>query len=204
MKKNMVGGPSIIFHRYHEAGKTKIREKEMKDQGKEPKVCEKIIGYDTNALYRWALMQDAPTGSYTRRREETNFKKESSVRMADEWLEWEAKQCNIQIRYRLKDTEKRIGDRQLPVDGFHSPSRTMFQFQGIYCTTPPPNTHIPSTLIILINFVSKFYFQVATGRVITATLLRERFLTKSAKSPWPNCVKRRRRIHNTSVKKALT
>ena len=45
-KKNMVGGPSIIYHRYHEAGKTTIREKEMKDQGKEPKMCEKIVGYD--------------------------------------------------------------------------------------------------------------------------------------------------------------
>ena len=84
MKKNMVGGSSIIFHRYHEAEKTKIRENEMKDQGKEPKVCEKIIGYDANALYLWALVQDAPTGSHTRRREETNFKKETSVRMADE------------------------------------------------------------------------------------------------------------------------
>ena len=204
MKKNMVGGPSIIFHRYHEAGKTKIREKEMKDHEKEPKVCEKIIGYDANALYLWALMQEAPTGTFTRRREETNFNKESSVRMANEWLKWEAKQRNIQIRHRLNDTEKRIGDRQLPVDGFHSQSRTVFQFQGMYCTTPlppsPPPPPLPHTPIILINFVSKFYFQVATGTVITATLLRERFLTKSAKSPG----QRRRRIQNTSVKKVLT
>ena len=36
-KKNMVGGPSIIFHRYHNAGKTRIREIEMKDQGKQAK-----------------------------------------------------------------------------------------------------------------------------------------------------------------------
>ena len=82
----------------------------MKDQGKEPKVCEKIIGYDANALYLWALMQDAPFGPFTRRREVTNFKKESSLRMASEWLEWEAKQRNIQIRHRLNDREKRIGD----------------------------------------------------------------------------------------------
>ena len=61
----------------------------------------------------------------------------------------------------------------------------MFQFQGMYCTPPPlhTHTHTHSTLISLINFVSKFYFQVATGTVITATLLRERFLTKSAKKP---------------------
>ena len=116
----------------------------MKDQGKEPKVCENIIGYDANALYLWALMQDAPTGSHTRRREETIFKKESSVRMADEKLEWEAKQRNIQIRHRLNDTEKLIGDRQLLFDGFHSQSRAVFQFQGMYCTThppPPPHKH---------------------------------------------------------------
>ena len=49
-KKNMVGGPSIIFHRHHEAGKTNIRDKEMEDQGKKPKMCQKIVGYDANAL----------------------------------------------------------------------------------------------------------------------------------------------------------
>ena len=78
----MVGGPSIIFHRYHEKDKTKIREREITDQGKEPKMCQKIVGYDANALYLWAIMQNMPTGSFTRRREETNFKKESSTKMA--------------------------------------------------------------------------------------------------------------------------
>ena len=36
-KRNMVGGPSIVFHCYHEKEKTKIREKEMKAQQKDPK-----------------------------------------------------------------------------------------------------------------------------------------------------------------------
>ena len=36
LKKNMVGGPSIIFHHYHKAGNTKIRD-EIKCQGKEAK-----------------------------------------------------------------------------------------------------------------------------------------------------------------------
>ena len=70
----MVGEPSIIFHRYHEAGETKIRDKEVKDLGKEPKTCQKIVGYDVNALYLWAIMQHMPTGSFTRRRKETGFK----------------------------------------------------------------------------------------------------------------------------------
>ncbi|CAH3132563.1 unnamed protein product [Porites lobata] len=130
-KKNMVGGPSIIFHRYHEAGKTKIREREITDQGKEPKMCQKIVGYDANALYLWAIMQNMPTGSFTRRREETNFKKESSTKMATEWLEWKAHEGGIFIRHQMNNTEKRIGERRLPVDGFHGPSHTVFQFHGL-------------------------------------------------------------------------
>ena len=55
-KENMVGGPSIIFYRYHEAGITKIREREMERQGRDPKVCQKIVGFDANALYLWANM----------------------------------------------------------------------------------------------------------------------------------------------------
>ena len=39
-KENIVGGPSIIFNRYHEAGETFIRNNANK-------TCQKIIGYDT-------------------------------------------------------------------------------------------------------------------------------------------------------------
>ena len=84
IRDNNTGGPSIIFHCYHEAGKTKIREAE---KGQAAKLCEKIVGYDANALYLWALMQNVPTGSYTRRMAENELKPKSSVRMAIEWLE---------------------------------------------------------------------------------------------------------------------
>ena len=131
-KKNMVGGPSIIFHRYHEEDKTKIRDREITDQGKEPKMCQKIVGYDANALYLWAIMQNMPKGSFTRRREETNFKKESSTKMATEWLEWKAHEGGIFIRHQMNNTEKRIGERRLPVDGFHGPSQTVFQSYGCW------------------------------------------------------------------------
>ena len=65
VKDNIVGGPAIIFHRYHETGVTKIR-------GGEP--CRSIVGYDANALYLWAMMQEMPTGWYTRRRAEKQFR----------------------------------------------------------------------------------------------------------------------------------
>ena len=43
VKDNIVGGPAIIFHRYHEKNVTRIR------GGSE--LCRKIVGYDANALY---------------------------------------------------------------------------------------------------------------------------------------------------------
>ncbi len=66
----------------------------------------------------WANMQDMPTGQYTRRLESDNFKKQWSGKMAVEWLEWQAKQRGFSIRHQYNNTEKRIGARRLPVDGF--------------------------------------------------------------------------------------
>ena len=126
-KDNNTGGPSIIFHRYHEAGKTKIRE-----TGQAAKLCEKIVGYDANALYLWALMPNMPTGSYTRRLAENEFKPKSSIKMAIEWLEWLAYKERIHIRHQLNNTEKRIADCKLPVDGFNSQTQTVYQFHGCY------------------------------------------------------------------------
>ena len=129
IKDNNTGGPSIIFHRYHEAGKTKLREAE---KGEAAKLCEKIVGYDANALYLWAIMQDMPTGSYTRRLVEDNFKPKSSIKMAIEWVEWVAHKERIHIRHQLNNTEKRIGDRKLPVDGFNAQTQTVYQFHGCF------------------------------------------------------------------------
>ncbi len=64
MKDNNVGGPSIIFNRYHEKDKTNVRNVEMRAKGREPKPCKKVVGYDANALYLWEIMQDMPTGQY--------------------------------------------------------------------------------------------------------------------------------------------
>ena len=48
LRENIVGGPSIIFHRYQERGVTKIKGEHL---------CEKVIGYDANSLYLWCLAQ---------------------------------------------------------------------------------------------------------------------------------------------------
>ena len=110
VKDNIVGGPAIIFHRYHEKDVTKIR------GGDE--LCRAIVGYDANALYLWAIMQDMPTGWYTRRRAENGFRPQQAQpfgQMAVQWLTCESERTGLNIRHQVNGREKRIGN--LPVDG---------------------------------------------------------------------------------------
>ena len=55
--KSMVGGPSIVFHSYHEVGETKIRENLY---GLGAKACGLVQGYDANALYAYCVAQPQP------------------------------------------------------------------------------------------------------------------------------------------------
>ena len=125
VKDNIVGGPAIIFHRYHEKDVTKIR------GGGE--TCRSIVGYDANALYLWAIMQDMPTGWYTRRREENKFRPQQAQpfgQMAVQWLTWEYAKSGCAIRHQVNGREKRIGKRR--VDGWCAETRTAYQFHGCF------------------------------------------------------------------------
>ena len=75
VKDHVVGGPSLVFHRYHEKRVTTLRQNEY---GEAARPCRSIVGYDANVLYLWSLMQDMPTGWYTRRREENNLRPETA------------------------------------------------------------------------------------------------------------------------------
>ena len=125
VKYNIVGGPAIIFHRHHEKGVTKIR------GGGE--LCRAIVGYDANALYLWAIMQDMPTGWYTRRREENGFRPQQAQpygQMAAQWLTSVSFTTGHTIRHQSNGREKRVG--KLLVDGWCAETRTAYQFHGCY------------------------------------------------------------------------
>ena len=125
VKDNIVGGPAIIFHRYHEKDVTKIR------GGSE--LCRKIVGYDANALYLWALMQEMPTGWYTRRRAEKQFRPQPAQpygQMAAQWLTSVSFTTGHTIRHQSNGREKRVG--KLLVDGWCAESHTAYQFHGCY------------------------------------------------------------------------
>ena len=140
VKDNIVGGPAIIFHRYHEKDVTKIR------GGGE--TCRSIVGYDANALYLWALMQDMPTGWYVRRRAENGFHPQQAQpygQMAIQWLTRESDRTGCTIRHQANGREKRIG--KLPVDGWCAQTRRAYQFHGCFwhgcpkCHTDPEETN---------------------------------------------------------------
>ena len=56
-QENMVGGPSIVFHRYHEAGVIRIREDLY---GSAAKACGLVQGYDAYTLYTFCVAQPWP------------------------------------------------------------------------------------------------------------------------------------------------
>ena len=124
VKNNIVGGPAIIFHRYHDKDITKIRGEET---------YRSIVGYDANALYPWALMQDMPTGWYMRRRAENGFRPQQAKlygHMAVQWLTLESDRTGCSIRHQVNGREKRIG--KLPIDGWCAKTHTAYQFHGCY------------------------------------------------------------------------
>ena len=82
LKGAVVGGPSLVFTRYHEAGKTRIRS----HQYPIPRVCQNILGYDANALYLSTMLREMPCG------------KETVVRYAEDDM-----LAPIELKQRLKD-----------------------------------------------------------------------------------------------------
>ena len=130
IRDNLVGGPSLVFHRFHEKDNTYIKQAIY---GSEALKCERILGYDANALYLHSAMQDLPTGTMVRRRKEDDFRPlfiDYFGRMAYEWLEYMSIRSKIQISHKYNHGEIFLGQHNLPVDGFHKESNTVFQFHG--------------------------------------------------------------------------
>jgi len=130
VKHNIVGGPSIVFHRYHEKDVTKLR---FSEYGSEAKLCKQVLGVDANALYLWSMMQEMPTGYMIRRYEHNGFKPQLSQkygRQAWTWLEYLSHTLDIYIEHMFNKGEVRIGQHAIPVDGFCRESNTVYQFHG--------------------------------------------------------------------------
>ena len=127
MKANNVGGPSLVFRRYHAKGETFIRNNLEKP-------TQSLIGYDCNALYLYCLMQEMPTEHPIIRRKENDFQPEIKYifgQKAREWLEWVQFTKKIQLQHQHNGKEHRVGKRNLPLDGWDPTTKTAYQFQVI-------------------------------------------------------------------------
>ena len=127
-------------------------------------LCRAIVGYDANALYLWAIMQDMPTGWYTRRRAENGFRPQQAQpfgQMAVQWLTCESERTGLNIRHQVNGREKRIGN--LPVDGWCAQTRTAYQFHGCFwhgcpkCHADPEETNPKNvkTMAVLLTDTKK-------------------------------------------------
>ena len=70
LKREMVGGPSVIFDRHQEVDVTKLRVHEFQEKAK---VCKGVKGLHATAFYLSYLMKEMPTGYYSRRKAEDVF-----------------------------------------------------------------------------------------------------------------------------------
>ena len=129
-KENIVGGLSIIFNRYHEAGKTVIRNNPNKP-------CQKVTGYDANALYLWAIGQNSPAGYPLIHCQEKYFMHEFPQFAAgcSDWIDWLIQERNIVIQSAFHGGERKIGSYR--VDCFCSELDTVFEFYGDYWHAHP-------------------------------------------------------------------
>ena len=136
IKKNIIGGPSIIFDRYHEKGTTNIR-------NIPGNTCQAVVEYDCNGLYSYALKQKMPTGVFVRRYQHNNFRPEVSERYIDSYvlLDFLMKSNKIKILHKLNNQKEiRIGNYL--VDGFCAKTKTVYEFNGCYYHHCKFNCHI--------------------------------------------------------------
>ena len=129
LRANIVGGPSIVFHRMHEKDKTFIRNN---------KVCKTICGFDSNALYLYSMMQKMPVGSPVRRDNQTSppfhiHPEIGASQVGFEWISFLSQKFDIEILHARNHGEVRLGQRRLLVDGY-SPKQgnLVFQFYGCF------------------------------------------------------------------------
>ncbi len=138
LKANCTGGPSIVYHRYHEADKTFIKNSK--------KVCKKILGWDCNALYLYCISQIMPSGYMIVRKAENNFRVEKDERYLAmfHWMDYVAKKKNIKIVHSLNNGGKEVYVPPYRLDGFTAARNNQkpiaFEFCGCFFHGHEPET----------------------------------------------------------------
>ena len=124
IKKNIVGGPSVIFTRDAEVGRTFIK-------NKKDKPCRNLIGFDSNALYLHCIGMPQPCGGYVRRFA-PHFIAEPKLSHEDmfHWMDYIQQVEQITILHDRNHSEIRIGSYL--VDGYCPEKKIVFDFYGCW------------------------------------------------------------------------
>ena len=122
IKQNICGGPSIVFTRHMREGQT------LKNGDQ---VCQKIFGFDANALYPYCLRQEMPCGTFVRRKKDKNFKPEIQDKYLDMfvWMDQVSEVLNIKIAHKMNSGKEHYVMGYY-VDGIHE--NHIYSYHGCY------------------------------------------------------------------------
>ena len=144
-KKNISGGPSVVFNRVNICGETMIRNNPNE-------ICASVIGLDANALYPNSYFRDFPIGAPVFRWAHKEFTPETCEKYTSmyDYLEYMAHKTGLKIQHKLNSkTEVLLGLH--PVDGFAVTStgtRIVFEYDGCFthgcmeCVLVSPKTKL--------------------------------------------------------------
>ena len=117
MRSKLVGGLSYVSCRLAFSEKSRIRSHQIENA----EIVKRCAGYDANSLYLYALMQECPSGYFTRYKESNNYKPDMASChgiMAHEYLSWISFQEGKFIQTQYNKGEKILTKYSLRVDGF--------------------------------------------------------------------------------------
>ena len=132
-RRQLVGGPSVIYHRLAEAHKTPV------EPDSDAEMCSSVCGYDVNGLYSFCLRSRMPVGLHIRWKPidgddpETSFRAASSQKYMAcyHWLEYESKRQNCFVQHFL-NTGYEINLGGYLLDGFSPDTNTAWEFNGCW------------------------------------------------------------------------
>ena len=142
---NLCGGPSQIFTRHHEAGKTLIRpsqcdEDEDHNYVQHKKTCQGVLGYDASSLYPYCLTKPLPVGPpahYELYRPEEGFMlgNHFQASMAGSWPSQLQMNycCSLDSSYQhLWNTGKEVRIGNFRVDAYSASKNEIIEVAGCY------------------------------------------------------------------------
>ena len=138
IKRNLTAGPSIIFSRNVEIGKTKIGNETVKQ----------IAGFDANSLYLSEISKNQPQGLWVKYERDDNKgklipHKRDKFLLEKIWLEWLEKEEKMKLKHKFNsNSQTRLGPYLVDATVLNSPEGATYIdidgcFYHAHCITDP-------------------------------------------------------------------